>query len=167
MRFIASLTAAVALLAAVTVAPAAGARTSKPRLDRAERALVRAINRQRARAGLAAVRPSRALAHAANHHSHEMLRGDYFAHESRNGGPMNQRLAHFTSSHEVGETLAMLGGRCGRHFAHRVVRMWMASPGHHAILMSGEYSRVGIGSRSGHLGGRRACMVTADFSSRR
>lgn len=164
MRFVASLIAAVAALVAVALAPAAEARAATPRFDRPERAVVRAIVRQRARAGLARVHRSRRLARAADYHSREMLAADYFAHTSRNGGPMERRLRRFSHSHRLGETLAMIGGRCGRHFARRVVRMWMHSPGHRAILLSPDFRRVGIGRRTGHLDGRRACMVTADFS---
>jgi uncharacterized protein YkwD len=61
----------------------------------------------------------------------------------------------------------MLGGGCGRGSAHRVVRMWMDSPPHRAILLSGSYRRIGIGKRVGSLGSSKACMVTADFSSKR
>jgi uncharacterized protein YkwD len=45
--------------------------------------------------------------------------------------------------------------------------MWMDSPGHRAVLLSSTYRRVGIGKRAGRLGGRRACVVTADFGSRK
>jgi uncharacterized protein YkwD len=43
----------------------------------------------------------------------------------------------------------------------------MNSPGHRAILLSSQYRRVGVGKRTGSLGSTRACVVTADFSSRR
>ena len=45
--------------------------------------------------------------------------------------------------------------------------MWMNSPGHRAILLSSSFRRVGIGKRTGDLGGDRACVVTADFGSRK
>jgi uncharacterized protein YkwD len=45
--------------------------------------------------------------------------------------------------------------------------MWLNSPGHRAVLLSGKYRRVGIGRRVGRLGSSRACLVTADFASRR
>jgi hypothetical protein len=76
------------------------------------------------------------------------------------------RVRRFARHKALGETLAMLGG-CGRKAAGRVVRMWMNSPGHRAILLSSSYRRVGIGKRTGDLGGNRACLVTADFGSKR
>jgi uncharacterized protein YkwD len=45
--------------------------------------------------------------------------------------------------------------------------MWMNSPGHRAILLSATFRRIGLAKRTGNLGGTRACVVTADFGSRR
>jgi uncharacterized protein YkwD len=162
MRFVAPLIAAVLCMLVLT--SAANAKGS-PRIDRGERALLRAINAQRAQLGLGPVRASRKLARAADYHSREMLAADYFAHPSADGLSFDLRIRHFTQSDSVGETLAMLN-RCGRHMARTVVRMWMNSPGHRAILTSAQFRRVGIGRRSGRLGSAPACMVTADFASR-
>jgi uncharacterized protein YkwD len=165
MRKVASLTLAVGcLLAAPSASPVVAA--AKPRVDAKERAIVRAINRQRSKHGLAKVHTSRRLARAADFHSWEMLDANYFAHESRDGGPFDQRIRRYANHRALGETLAMLGG-CGKGSARRVVRMWMDSPGHRAILLSSSYRRVGLGKRTGDLGGNRACVVTADFGSRK
>jgi uncharacterized protein YkwD len=167
MRTVASLTlAASCLLAAAFASPVIGTAAAKPRLDGGERAIVRAINRQRSKHGLAKLSASRRLAKAADFHSWEMLDADYFAHESRDGGPFAERVRRYASHRSLGETIAMLGG-CGRKAAKRVVRMWMDSPGHRAILLSSSYRRVGLGKRTGSLGGDRACVVTADFGSRK
>ncbi len=167
MRTVALLTSALGcLLAAVIVLPAAAA-AGPARLDKRERAIIRGINQQRARYGLAPVRASQRLARAADYHSWEMLDANYFAHASRNGGPFDARIRRFASPRSLAETLAMLGGRCGHGSAGRIVSMWMNSSGHRAILLSGRYRRVGIARRTGNLGGRRACVVTADFASKR
>jgi uncharacterized protein YkwD len=150
-----------ALATAVVSVPAATAAT--PRMDRLERAIVRGIDRRRAHAGLRAMRPSASLARAADHHSREMLAGDYFAHSSRNGGSFATRIRRYTHASTVGETLAWTT-RCGRRAARRVVSMWMHSPPHRAILMSTRLHRVGIARRTGRLGSRRACVVTGDFA---
>lgn len=166
MRTVASLMLVFSCLAAALFAsPITGVAAAKPGLDGRERAIVRAINRQRAKHGLSVLRSSRRLARAADFHSWEMLDANYFAHESRDGGPFDQRVRRFARHRAVGETLAMLGG-CGRKAARKVVRMWMNSPGHRAILLSGSFRRVGLGKRVGDLGGDRACVVTADFGSR-
>jgi uncharacterized protein YkwD len=167
MRFVASLVAGLTLLALGSLAATARAGGGSPRLDRAERGVIRAINRQRAAAGLGKVRASSRLNRAADYHSREMLFGNYFAHPSLNGSPMERRVRRYAHSRAVGEALAMLGGGCRRHMAGKVVGMWMASAPHRAVLLSARFKRVGVARRGGRLGGGRACMVTADFASRR
>ena len=167
MRTVASLTFALGcLLTALFASPLTGPAAAKPSLDEKERAIVRAINRQRSKHGLTRLRASRRLARAADFHSWEMLDADYFAHESRDGGPFDQRVRRYADHKALGETLAMLGG-CGRKAARKVVRMWMHSPGHRAILLSSSYRRVGLGRRTGELRGDRTCVVTADFGSKK
>jgi uncharacterized protein YkwD len=168
MRSVASLTLAFGcLLAAFMSSSFTATAAAKPHVDTKERAIVRAINKQRARHGLAKVRTSRRLARAADFHSWEMLDADYFAHESRDGGSFDRRVRRYAKHRSLGETLAMLSGCGSKGAARRVVGMWMDSPGHRAVLLSSTYRRVGIGKRAGRLGGRRACVVTADFGSRK
>jgi uncharacterized protein YkwD len=167
MRAAASLIVSASCLLAALCAPTLTATAAaKPRLDAKERAIVRAINRQRAQHGLPRVRANRRLARAADFHSREMLDADFFAHESRDGSPFHVRVRRYVSYREIGETLAMVGG-CGKGSARTIVRMWMDSPGHRAILLSPSFRRVGLGKRTGDFGGSRACMVTADFASKK
>jgi uncharacterized protein YkwD len=128
--------------------------------------MIRNINHQRARHGLAPVRPYKRLNRAADHHSWEMLDANYFAHESRNGGSFAARVRRYVRPHALGETLALLGGGCGKGSARRVVSMWMHSSGHREILLSSRYRRIGLAKRVGSLGSTHACVVTADFASR-
>jgi uncharacterized protein YkwD len=167
MRTVALLTSAAGCLLAALMVTTAVAAAGPARLDAREKAMIRGINDARARYGLAPVRTSHRLNRAADFHSWEMLDGNYFAHASRNGGPFDARIRRFAHPRVLGETLAMLGGRCGRGSAHRVVQMWMNSSGHRAILLSGAFRRVGLAKRIGSLGSTRACVVTADFGSKR
>jgi uncharacterized protein YkwD len=167
MRTVALLTSALGCLLAATLAVPALAAAGTARLDNRERAIVHRINAKRAEYGLAKVKPNRRLARAADYHSREMLSANYFAHESANGGSFYSRVERFAHKRALGETLAMLGGGCGHGAAGRIVGMWMNSSGHREILLSGEYQRVGIGVRTGMLGGAKACVVTADFGSKR
>jgi hypothetical protein len=64
----------------------------------------------------------------------------------------------------VGETLAMLTA-CRRGMPSAVIALWLGSPAHRAIMLSPAFRRVGIGRRSGTLGGGAACLVTADFAA--
>jgi uncharacterized protein YkwD len=158
---VASLTLALTLLAlGVALSVSAPARAASPRLDRAERSVIRAINHRRAAYGLGRLHAGRRLSRAADYHSREMAYANYFAHPSLNGSSMRRRVHRYTHSRRIGETLAMLGGGCRRHMARMVVNMWMGSSPHRAILLSGRYHHVGVARRGGH--GR--CMVTADFS---
>ena len=134
------------------------AEASSPRMNAGERAIVRAINRARAAHGVRALRGHRRLARAADAHTRSMLRADYFAH-----GAFALRVRRYVRSRRVGETIAMTT-RCS---ARRVVRMWMNSAPHRAVLLSRGFRSVGIGRRVGRLGTSRACLVTADFASRR
>jgi uncharacterized protein YkwD len=166
MRTVALVTSAFGCAIAALFASPAVAAAGPARLDRGEKAMIRGINQQRARYGLGPVTASRALNHAADYHSREMLAGNYFAHTSRNGGPFDARIRRYAHPRALGETLAMLGGGCGRGSARRVVNMWMNSPPHRAILLSGNYRRVGLAKRTGSLGSTHACVVTADFASK-
>ena len=152
---------ALALCCALTslflVASAPAAQAAGPRLDRGERAIVRAINRARSHYGLHRLHAGGKLARAADAHSRSMLAADYFAH-----GSFASRVRRYASFKRVGETLAW-NSRCG---ARTFVRMWLGSPSHRAVLLSHRFRRIGIGRRVGHLGIRRACVVTADFASR-
>jgi uncharacterized protein YkwD len=142
------------LLAAVVPAAQAGG----PRLDGGERSVVRAINRARSHHGLRRLHAGRRLARAADVHTLHMLVANYFSH-----GAFSQRVRRYVGYRRIGETIAMTS-RCS---ARRVVRMWLNSPGHRAVLLSRGFGRVGVGRRVGRLGSGRACLVTADFASRR
>ena len=128
------------------------------RLLKEYRAVVRAINRARAAHGLRGLRSHRRLARAAYGHSRSMLRADYFSH-----GAFASRVRRYVSFRRIGETIAMRT-RCS---ASDFVSMWMHSSPHRAVLLSRSFRRVGVGRRKGSLGSSRACVITADFASRR
>jgi uncharacterized protein YkwD len=163
MRPSASLNLAVfgVLFSLASAAPAAAA---GPGLGRMERSIVRTIDRHRAAYGLNAVRPSARLSRAADVHSADMLSANYFAHASSRGVSFFTRIHRYVRTRRVGETLAMLSSCRGRGAAHLVVRMWMHSPMHRTILLTRGFHRVGVALRRGRLGGRHACVVTADFA---
>ena len=146
------------LLVLSFAAAAPAAQAGSPRLDRGERSVIRAINRARASHGLRRLLTGRRLARAADAHSRNMLRANVFSH-----GAFSQRVRRYVRYRNIGETIAMTS-RCS---ARAVVRMWLHSPGHRAVLLSSRFRRVGVGRRRGRLGSSRACLVTADFASRR
>jgi uncharacterized protein YkwD len=159
MRSAATITLALTF-AAILAVPASG----KARHDATERAIVGAVNAHRAAYGLADLNASAKLGRAADFHSWEMLDANYFDHDSRNGESFDRRVRRYANHDAIGETLAMQSPRCR---PQRVVKMWMNSPPHREILLAASFRRIGVGKRTGDLGSGRACVVTADFASRR
>jgi uncharacterized protein YkwD len=159
MRTVACVLCALSTLFALTLTAAApAAQAAGPRVDNGERAVVRAINRARAAYGLRALRSHRRLARAADGHTRSMLRANYFAH-----GAFTARVRRYVSFRRLGETIAMRT-RCS---ASGFVSMWLHSAPHRAVLLSRGFRRIGVGRRKGSLGSGRACVITADFASRR
>jgi uncharacterized protein YkwD len=151
----------IAVLAVLMIAPSIAAARPTAKHDSGETAIIAAVNVVRAQNGLKAVKADPTLARAADFHTVEMLNGNYFAH-----GAFSARVRHYTKARSIGENLALLAPHCGRSVAAKFVAMWMASPPHRAVLLSKRFAKVGIGARGGKLNGARACVVTADFSSR-
>lgn len=152
---------AVLTVLAVTADPAG----AKPRLGGTERAVITHVNAIRSDHGLAPVRAAASLNRAADAHSADMLRNDFFAHESSNGMSFDARIRRYHRAGMLGENLAALTDAGDR--AATVVRMWMDSPGHRAIILTAGFRRVGVGARTGQLGGDHMTVVTADFAGRR
>jgi uncharacterized protein YkwD len=155
----------VAACAATAPVAASTAFAGSPRLSPTERAVVRLMNQVRAGHGLPALKASPRLARAADRHSGDMLRHDFFAHESSDGTSFLRRVRSYAHARSVGENLALLSGVRGA--AGEVVRMWLNSPPHRAVLLSRGFRRVGVGTRSGTLGSQKATVYTVDFASRR
>jgi uncharacterized protein YkwD len=133
-------------------------------LDGTERKVVRLVNRIRAHHGLRRLRASRTLARAANNHTSDILRTNVLSHASADGTPMATRVRRYTGADWVGENVAAVWGRGSS--ARKVVRMWMNSPSHRAVLMSAAAGRVGVGRNVGMFAGSRRAIFTADFASR-
>ena len=145
-----------AALALALPAPA----TAAGRHDRVERSVIRHINAVRHANGLASVRRWRALRRAAEEHSRDMARADFFDHPSSDGTPFDVRVRRYVGSRPIGETLAALSGG-GQ--AARVVQMWMDSPPHRAILLEGTFRRIGLARHRSGFG----MLFTADFAGPR
>jgi uncharacterized protein YkwD len=116
--------------------------------------ILRAMNTVRARHHLPELRLSHALVRAASAHSSDMARSGLMSH-----GAFQQRINRYVRSHMVGENLAWSSRCSGR----TIVRMWMNSAPHRAIMLSPGFRKAGVGiSRASHF-----CFVTADFASAR
>jgi uncharacterized protein YkwD len=102
------------------------------------------VNRARASAGLRGFSGHRALSRAAGRHARDMARARFFAHQ-RSGGPslrVRARKAGWRGG-RLGEAIAYGCGSSAKPAA--IVRSWLASPPHRAILLSTHFSRIGVG----------------------
>jgi uncharacterized protein YkwD len=95
-----------------------------------------------------------------------MILRDYFAHTSPSGQTVRDRIIRsgFVTGYSWmgGETLAWGTGTLAGPV--NTVKAWMGSPEHRAILLSPQFTRVGIARACGHfLGHTGACVWTADW----
>jgi uncharacterized protein YkwD len=124
-----------------------------------ERAVARAINRQRRHHGLARLRLIPSISAVAAWHSRDLLLHGGLSHASSNGTPFSSRIRQVATARVVGETLIQFRGR---YSGRAIVRAWMRSPPHRVELMNPGFRRLGVGraTRSG------LSVVTADFATR-
>jgi uncharacterized protein YkwD len=110
--------------------------------------MIGAINQARAHHGLPALRASRSLTGSSSRFSSWLLGRGVLAHRSRVSAS-----GHFS---RLGEALAMHGGRgLG---VRSVVRQWLRSPTHRAVILTRSMNLVGAGASSGLFHGRRATI---------
>lgn len=138
-RAIAALTACIA--AALLPAPVASAKPDARAAMLARLAEVREAN------GLAPLRHSPRLARAARAHARGLMRTDTLTHA------WDVLAPGFRGG---GEALARQWGWSLR--PRPVVRMWMGSGFHRAMLLNPGFSHAGIGWRRGRFGGRLATV---------
>jgi uncharacterized protein YkwD len=106
------------------------------------------INAERAERGMRPLKLSRRLSRAARGHAGDMVRRNYFSHDSLSGSSFVDRIRHtgYLSGRGawiVGENLAWGGG--DRSSPESIVRAWMDSPGHRANILQRRFRQIGIG----------------------
>jgi uncharacterized protein YkwD len=141
----------------LTLAPAAPVQTG------VETAIVREINRVRRQHGLRSVRSNRGLLRVARSHSLQMLAHDALSHDSFTGVSFTARLRGAGRHRRYGETLAWTPD--GSASATAIVRLWLQSAPHRAVLLDGRLRRIGVARVAGVLGRQQGAAVTADWSS--
>jgi uncharacterized protein YkwD len=149
MRRIAALLAVSAgLVVALPAAPA----SATP----AEVKMFKKINNARKAHGVPKLRGSWSLLGSATRYANRMMSWDYFGHQARIPVASGWRAA--------GETLAWHRG--WRLRPRRIVRMWLRSPTHRAVLLSSRYRKIGVGKSRGNYAGTRATMWVAHVARR-
>jgi uncharacterized protein YkwD len=139
-----SLSAASAQSAAASSCSGASAQASSASAGKLRSALLCLVNRKRSANGLNALKLNRKLQKAATRHARDMVRHHYFAHQRAGGPDLTERLRRAGWHGSAwGETIAYGCGSSGTPRA--TLRMWMHSPPHKAILLSGSYRHGGLG----------------------
>ena len=162
--------AIAACLGLLALAPSASARSSPcsdaPTYERTVVCLVNAERRAHGRRGLDL---SRRLAYAADRHAADMVARRYFSHRGAGGsGPADRArssgYASRTGRWTVGEALAYGTGRLGA--PRRIVRAWMRSPGHRAVVLYAPAEHIGVGAVAGTPSGGRGVTVALEVGRR-
>jgi uncharacterized protein YkwD len=155
---------------AVAACSGAGSRPTRASIDRAVGATMCLINAARAQHGLGSLHVAGSLERAAAGHSRDMVRRDFFSHESPGGSTPQQRVdrtGYFDGARSwaLGETIAWGSG--GYATPASIVRGWLHSRPHREILLDGRYRDLGIGIAMGSPSGRGGATFTGDFAARR
>lgn len=116
-----------------------------PQVDSSVRAfeqeVIRLVNEQRAKNGLAALAENWELSRVARFKSRDMADNRYFSHTSPTYGSPFQMIRNFgLSFRTAGENIAY-----GQRTAQAVVNAWMNSSGHRANILNPSYTQIGVG----------------------
>lgn len=128
------------------------------------------LNKERASRGMRKLRANGKLRRAAESHSRNMTRNDFFAHVSPAGTTPLQRVkaAGYLSgagSWSVGENIAW--GEQHLSTPRQIMRAWMQSPGHKANILNRRFRHVGIGvSLGAPIDGASGATYTTAFGKR-
>jgi uncharacterized protein YkwD len=115
-------------------------------LESARRLTFCLLNEQRAKQGIAALRYDARLEAASQAHSDDMVRRDFFEHDTPEGvEPYERMLAagYAATNAFTGENIAW--GEGGKSSPSEIVKSWMRSPPHREALLHPQFSEVGVG----------------------
>ena len=110
------------------------------------------VNAERGKRRMRRLRLNRRLSDAARRHASDMVRRDYFSHDSASGQSFVDRIKNTgylqtAASWYVGENLAW--GANERATPHSQLVAWMNSPGHRANILNRRFREIGIGVVTG------------------
>jgi uncharacterized protein YkwD len=140
-------------------------------LPQVEAATLCLINIQRAQnGGLAPLTANSVLAGAALQHSQDMVRNNFFSHDSSSGEDFEDRILRFNyappnTEWVAGENIAW--GTLSLSTPDSIVVSWMNSPEHRANILDGQFKELGVGVEpSTPSGDPTGATYTADFGAR-
>ena len=129
------------------------------------------INQKRTTYGRRSLRLNTFLGVAARRHSSDMVRNQYFAHDSLGGRRLDARIRSTgylagAATWDVGENLGWAAGRKGS--PRQMVAAWMASPTHRRVLLDRRFTQIGIAIAAGapFRGHDQAVTYATEFGRR-
>lgn len=122
----------------------------------ASQAFVAEVNEARTSHSLRPLRVAKSLQRSSVAYSHWMLENQRFAHLAAIRAPRYFRL--------LGEVLARWAAKYPP--VETIVRQWLASPSHRAVVLNPRYRFIGVGHAYGRLGTERGTLVTGHFGAR-
>jgi uncharacterized protein YkwD len=125
------------------------------------------VNAERRARGLAPLRDAGPLRTAAQRFSADMVARGYFDHVSPHGSTVSSRVrgAGYRNMSSVGENIGWGSGAMATPAA--IVRAWMASPPHRAVILNGHFREAGVGVTAGApVAGRTGATFVLDVGSR-
>lgn len=140
----------VSLIAIVCTLSLAAPALATVSLSNYEKQVFELVNKQRAKHGLARLWVNTKLVNAARAHSAEMAQKKYFSHSSANGETWSSRIIRYgytrtgCSYWKAGENIYYGSGLYSSPVA--VVKAWMASKPHRAVILTKVYRNIGIGA---------------------
>jgi len=106
-----------------------------------ENEVIRLVNEERAKRGLAALTANWELGRVARYKSQDMIDKGYFSHDSPTYGTPFRMMENFGIKFTAaGENIAY-----GQRTPQEVMNAWMNSPGHRNNILSSSYTQIGVG----------------------
>jgi uncharacterized protein YkwD len=149
---------------AICLVPAAGqAASTSAKHSSSEQQVLSLLNEIRSQHGLVKFTANSQLRNAARFHSADMLAKGYFEHDGLNEA-WDTRVARYLKAPLVGENIAWGSGSFGS--PEGIVKQWMNSPPHRAIILTPSLKRIGLGLITGTYDNTPgSVMATADFAA--
>ncbi len=125
-------------------APAAGS-APQVNLNDKESIVFKAINDQRAAAGLAPVQLNVALTDLSRYRSNDMASRNYLSHVTPEGTKFLSMLTDRGVAYKFAGEILARNNYPSAETAQTAMQSYLNSPQHKAIIMDGQYSQVGVG----------------------
>ena len=103
--------------------------------------VVTLVNQQRRQNGLSPLTHRADLKNVAHKKAEDMIKSNYFSHNSPNyGSPFDMLRTYGISYQTAGENIAK-----GQNSPEAVMNSWMNSPGHRQNILNNQYDAIGVG----------------------